>query len=809
MDKKYEILAPAGSFDNLIAAVQNGADAIYLAGKDFGARKFAQNFDNEELIRAIEYCHIRGVNLYVTVNTLVFNNEFDKLKEYIDFLYTNDVDAIIVQDMGVLQYVRENYPDFKIHCSTQMSVQIVEDIKYLESLGVSRVVLGREMTIEEIKRAKRETKVELEAFIHGALCISISGQCLMSSFIGGRSGNRGSCAQPCRQKYTLYDKDRREKYNSVNGDYLLSPKDLCTIEEVNKIIAAGIFSLKIEGRMKSSEYVAATVRAYRQFLQQEDIDIENLEKDLKVFNRGFTKGHLFGETKVKLMSMLSPSNQGYYLGQVVKYDKKRGKLTIFLEEDLYHNDEIQIRRKDETVGARVERLELGGKVVKHCSKGQICQVNFKYYCERGEKVYKTYDEKRMKELRGTFAKESLEIPVNMEIFIKKDKEIIASITDGSNIVVENTGVIPQIPLNKELTKEEVYKGLSKTGGTPYKLVDLKIDLDSGLFLGMKDINGIRKKLVEKLNDKRKKKYHQRESKLSSQIVLKEKSLQPTEIENKEKREKLQLTFSVNNLAALQALMERGVTDVYYRDLDSLEEGVRMGERIGFKGRIIPEIFKTLSSEQLRKYKLLISKLGLDTVLIQSYGHISLFAEFNQIADFTLNIVNDHSYNFYLDNNFRRITISPELNLKQIERMSLDSSKTEILGYGYIPVMTMKHCVISTVVDKGGKCGFCLDKNLGLMDKTGEFFPIGKRYNCITEIYNSKKLLLVEDYQKLVKAGVGYFRLNFFDESPEEIKKVVSLHQNFITGQLEERDFITIKGLKTSGFTKGHLYRGVE
>jgi putative protease len=759
------------------------------------------------LIQAIEYCHIRGVKVFVTLNTLVLNNELDKLKEYIDFLYTSGVDALIVQDIGVLKYVREIYPDFKIHCSTQMSVQTVEDIKYLESLGVSRVVLGREMTIEDIKRAKRETGVELEVFIHGALCISISGQCLMSSFIGGRSGNRGSCAQPCRQKYTLYNMDKKEKYPSEKGDYLLSPKDLWTIEEMQKIIDAGAYSLKIEGRMKSPEYVAATVRVYNKVLQQKegDLDLENLEKELKVFNRGFTKGHLLGETGSKLMSMLSPGNQGYYLGKVVKHDKKRGKLTLFLEEDLNQNDELQIPRKEGSVGGRVEKLELEGKVVKNCSKGQVCTVNFKHYCNPGELVFKTYDEKKMRELRETFAKEMVEIPVSIEISIKKDREITSMITDGIHTVEFSTGIIPEPAINKELTEEDIQKGLGKTGGTPYKLVNLKVDLDPCLSLPMKEINGIRRELLERLSEKRKNKYN-RKSKFKYGITLNRNDKIKKEIDGVNGG--LKLTFSVNNLEGLKALMEMGVDTIYYRDLGTLEKGITLGKELGFKGRIIPEIFKTVTDNELEKYKAMIKALGLDTVLIQSYGHISLFEEFNLIADFTLNIVNDYSYNFYLDKNFNRITLSPELNLIGISKMGLVKNKTEILGYGYLPVMTTKHCVISTVLDKGKNCQMCRER-MGLLDKIGEIFPIEKKYNCIIEIYNSKKLLLIEDWKKLAKAGIGSFRLNFLDESLGEIKNIVRLHQGFIKGQIGEEDIITLQKLKKTGFTKGHLNRGIE
>ena len=440
LNKQYEILAPAGNFEALYAAVQNGAGAVYLSGKDFGARRFANNFSDEELIKAINYCHIRDVKVYVTVNTLVVNREFERFKRYIDLLYTMDVDAVIVQDIGVFNYIRRTYNDFKIHCSTQMSVQTVEDIKYLEALGADRVVLGREMSIDDIKRAKKDTNIELEVFVHGSLCISVSGQCLMSSMIGGRSGNRGSCAQPCRQRYTLYNTDNNEKHKSSYGDNILSPKDLCTLEDIKSVVDAGAFSLKIEGRMKNAEYVAAVIRPYKVTLDKvfnnRSFDNESLEKGFKVFNRGFTKGHLFEQRGLNLMSMNSPGNQGYYLGKVIDYDKNSKKVRISLSADINHNDEIQIRRNKESIGGRVERLEYNEEVVKKCHKGQVCKVNFKHTCKPGEEIYKTYDEELMKELRQSYNKENLEIPVSIEAKIRRDSNIICSISDGNNTLVD-------------------------------------------------------------------------------------------------------------------------------------------------------------------------------------------------------------------------------------------------------------------------------------------------------------------------------------------------------------------------------------
>lgn len=798
MNKKYEILAPAGNLPALQAAVQSGADAVYLAGKDFGARKFAGNFSSEQLADAVAYCHIRGVNVYVTVNTLVFNHELDRLKEYIDFLYTTGIDAVIVQDIGVLDYIRRMYPDLDIHCSTQMSVQTVADIRYLESLGVKRVVLGREMSIEDIHRSKQATGVQLETFVHGALCISVSGQCLMSSMIGGRSGNRGCCAQPCRQKYSLVNLDVNEVYRSPHGDYLLSPKDLYTLDHIRSVIDAGAFSLKIEGRMKSPEYVATVVRAYKTVLENPHADRKTLERELKIFNRGFTKGHIFGDRGSALMSMNSPGNQGYYLGKVVSYDKKARKVTLSLAAGLHHNDEIQIRRRDESVGGRVEKLMHNGSVVKRCLMGQICSVNFKHDCKAGEEVYKTYDEEVMKTARLSYSKEFLEIPVNIKAFIKKGTAVLCRLSDGLH-TVESTGEIPDEAVNRSITADEVEAQLSKLGGTPYKAQRIDIHLDEGLSVPAKELNRIRRELIEKLNQKRIAKY-----------VRQSKVIDKSEIKKPKKSTgRIELTYAVSTVLQLEKLMDLGTAVIYYKDLDTLEAAIEAAKEKNYPGKIIPEISRLMSDDDLENIEERLRRLQIDTVLVQSYGHSHIFGGFRKIADFHLNIVNDYAYRVYEKQGFERLTLSPELNLQQLSSMDVEQEKTEYLGYGYIPVMAMKHCVVSTALNKQINCGLCGQGSYCLIDKKNERFKIMRRYRCHTEIYNSKKLFLLEYSKKLEQAGIGYFRLNFLDETPDEVEMVVDLHKKFISSQLTADDHEIMTLLKESGITSGHLNRGVE
>ncbi|WP_352403291.1 peptidase U32 family protein, partial [Kandleria vitulina] len=338
--KRIELLAPAGDFESLKAAIANGANAIYLGGNAFSARAFAKNFNRDELEEAVKYAHLRGVKIHVTINILYKDEEFTHLFDYIDFLYKIQVDALLIQDIGLLKAVRARYPDFEVHVSTQMTVNTLEALRYFEELGVKRVVLSRENTIEQMKYICDHTSLEVEVFAHGAICVAYSGQCLMSSMIGKRSGNRGACAQPCRLPYRL------EEDGKILDEeqFLMSPRDLCTIENVEEFIKAGITSLKIEGRMKKPEYVAAVVHAYKKAIDHvydhhlEDIDSEDIDNMKRMFNRHYTKGYAFHDHKI--VDQDYSGNRGMHLGYVKGYSKKKKCVSIMLEDTLSQLDSI-------------------------------------------------------------------------------------------------------------------------------------------------------------------------------------------------------------------------------------------------------------------------------------------------------------------------------------------------------------------------------------------------------------------------------------------------------------------------------------
>ena len=362
---EIELLAPVGSFDALKAAVQNGANAVYLGGKDFSARASANNFDREELIEAVKYAHIRDVRVFVTTNTLIKQDEIEDFVEYAKFLYDIDVDALIMQDIGVAMLIHDLLPDFELHASTQMVAHSLEDVQYLESIGFKRVVLARELTVDEIKYICDNTNVDIEIFVHGALCVCYSGGCLMSSMIGNRSGNRGRCAQPCRQKYTMIDISTGEEIHS-NGEYLLSTKDLNTIEDVDKIIETGVLSLKIEGRMKTAYYVATVVRAYRMAIDEFYRDPENwkfnpmwMEELKKGSHRHFTSGFYLNKPTTEDQNYQSASYVRNYdfIGIVRETEDEDGLIVVEQRNKMCVGDEIEVMGPyKETMFTKIEEM---------------------------------------------------------------------------------------------------------------------------------------------------------------------------------------------------------------------------------------------------------------------------------------------------------------------------------------------------------------------------------------------------------------------------------------------------------------------
>ena len=484
---KIEVLAPAGSMESLYAAINKGADAVYLGGNKFSARAYASNFDNENMQKAIDYAHSYGIKIYVTINTILKENEIEEAVRYVGYLYEIGADALIIQDLGLFKRIKEEYSDLELHASTQMTIHNGEAAIYFKEKGFHRLVLSREMTIDEIKHISTDLMIETEMFVHGAICVSYSGQCLMSSIIGGRSGNRGRCAQPCRMEYTL----KGEKSGEQKG-HLLSPKDMCTIDDVNDIIESGTHSLKIEGRMKRPEYVAGVVDNYRKavdkvlFKKKYNVQ-EGKGQLLQLFNRsGFTNAYLKGNTGKDMMSFNSPKNAGVPLGIVEKSGE------IKLKENLSLGDGVRYRDK----GFSVSKILLNGKEVTTAKRGDVVKL-FPIDYKKGDELFKSLNKQLFDELEDYIKPYNKKISLNAKVKFIVDSPIELSIVHNNKEYIF-TGEIVQKAEKRPLDKERIEDALKKSGEIPYKLDFIEFtDFEDG-FLRIADLNNLRRDALESI-----------------------------------------------------------------------------------------------------------------------------------------------------------------------------------------------------------------------------------------------------------------------------------------------------------------------
>lgn len=508
MKKRVELLAPAGNFDCVKAAVQNGADAIYLGFSAYSARASAENFTLEELKKAIEYAHVRNVKIHLALNTLIKNNEFDDALSIAAKAYEYGVDAIIVQDLGFAMALIKNFPKLPVHGSTQMTINNLNGVKVLERLGFERVVLAREVSLEEIDYICRNTNIEIETFVHGALCISYSGQCLMSSMIGGRSANRGKCAQACRLPYELLQDNK-----VIDNGYLLSPRDLCGLELVPQLIDAGVTSFKIEGRLKSPEYVAIVTRIYRKYIDLHlsgkpyEIDPKDMDDLRQAFNRGnFSTGHLSKDANQNFICKEKQNNMGIYIGNVANYNEKNGHITLNLNEAIAIGDSITF--ENEPTKYRVSELMFQGNNIPFACNNELITIGrMKGNIKPGDKIFKISSKKLSDSTKLTFSGNELKkIKLNCKISVKKDTPISVSIVPSKdyenykNISVNMVSeIIPELAINHPITKEKIITQFSKTNNTPFEFSKIDVDLDDNLFIShLSEINALRRNALEKL-----------------------------------------------------------------------------------------------------------------------------------------------------------------------------------------------------------------------------------------------------------------------------------------------------------------------
>ncbi len=824
--KKIELLAPAGSWEALKAAVQNGADAVYLGGTLFSARQYANNFNQKELSDAVKYCHVRDVKVFVTVNTLVLNEEMKELAKHIAFLYNIDVDAVIIQDLGVAKFIREFLPDLPIHASTQMSIHNYEGVKLLEEIGVKRVVLAREMTKEEIVNIRKNTNMDIEIFVHGALCVSYSGQCLMSSIIGRRSGNRGRCAQPCRMPYALVDLKKNKEIQHSLGNYILSPRDLNTIENINEILKIGVHSLKIEGRMKRPEYVAVVVGAYRKIIDRylesgimHPVDDEIL-KDLKqIFNRRFTKGYLLGEQGKRWMSFSKPNNRGRMIGRVVNYNKRKRKVQVQLEDVLSKGDGIEIHSgRGDGFGTIIEDIIVQGKNVEQAYREDVAEFFFKFPVKSDNYVYKTSDLQLLQKAQLTYNKEENKIiPLYGKFKGELGSSIEISLWDNrGNFVSEKGEGIPTKASKTPTSKERIQEQLTKLGGTPYELDKLDIEWDDGLFIPVSELNQLRRDAVGKL-DLIRKNFHNRRY---ADADMAEKRMLYLVDNETVKKQKVRVSVKVQNIKQLKTVLKFPVNRVYYSDFDSIQEALELSKNHSIQ--VIPNTLRIMHNEQIDIIKEKINHLkDACNILVSDLGMFNMLRkikDFEIITDFGFNVFNNVTVKFLQEMGAKEVTLSPELTLKQMESIVKRSTiPCEAIIHGHIPLMIMKYCPLSTIIGctDSHSCTICRSGKFGLKDRKGIIFPLLTNPNCKVEVLNSKKLCMIEHIEELIKANLTNLRIQFTIEDEEEIERVLHAYldriDNILLGKQEGSNEIPIfiETMKQEGFTRGHFFRGVE
>jgi len=828
-----ELLAPAGSREAFTAALESGADAIYLGGSAFGARQYAANFTGEELTVAVRDAHLRGVVVYVTVNTLVDDSEFVDLAEYLQFLYTCGVDAIIVQDIGVATLAKKVVPGLKLHASTQMTVHNLAGVKYLQEIGFERVVLAREVPIEDIRYICQNSSVEIEVFIHGALCISYSGQCLMSSMIGGRSGNRGKCAQPCRLPYTLVDASGADALSGVDaGNYLLSPKDLCGIELLPEFIEAGVASLKIEGRMKRPEYVAIVVDTYRRAIDtytknQEGFSVpgEDPRNMAQIFNRGFTTAYWKEQLGRQMMSDRRPNNRGVRAGRVLAYQPKEKLVTIKLDEPLAVGDIIDFWIK---VGGRtnttVKSIEVGGKIVEQAPAGVEVVIPVDMAVKPGDRVFKTHDAALIEKARAFFIGPSAvrRISVDVEVTARLGEPLVVTVRDeAGNIGVGRTDFLAEKALKRPLNEEVVLKQLGRLGTTVFSLRNLQLGLEGELMVPISELNEARRRAVAELEKAILAPY--------TRPPLAEfhiKDVRPVK-KDRPSSKPLALVVNVDTITKATVALKHGA-DIIMFGGDSLAgqivtpaEYSKVVALVREQGKKVilstPRLITERETNVLETSLALFAELAPDAVSIGNIGTLYWTRQYPQLTvhgDYPLNIFNSLAIEFFRQAGLSSVTLSPELNFTQIETINPSSGiSLECLAHGYLELMVSQYCVTGSFLGakKDGSCAkTCKHGEYWLKDRMNEKFRIIGDQFCRMHVLNGKELSLLSHVPRFKECGIERIRIEGKSLSDERISQITRLYRTAIdSGEDYSPELLkSIAMAENQDITRGHYFRGV-
>lgn len=814
---KVELLAPVGDWNCLKAAVQNGADAVYFGVEQFNARMYAANFNVEDMKQVIDYCKLRNVKTNLTLNTLLENGEFDNAVDLAKEAYKAGVDAIIVQDLGLAKYLIDNIPGLPIHASTQMTIHNLQGVLKLEKLGFDRVVLSRELSCEEIEYICKNCKVEIETFIHGALCICYSGQCLFSSVVGGRSGNRGKCAGPCRLPYELISENAEtHERKSIDKGYLLSTKDLCGIAYLPRLIQAGVKCFKIEGRMKSPEYVATVTRIYRKYIDMvlnNDnfiIDEKDINDLMQVFNRGgFSDGHLDSKHNRNLIFPEKPSNMGIYLGTIKKYNSNKGHITLQLEEDLELGDSISV--SNEASKYLVSELMIKNVNQKKVSANtEVTIGRMKGNIKVGDKVYRISSKALSDFAKASYDNcENKKIPLNCTVTIKKNTPISMEISTNKNTcynelyssiyVKEISNMIPIDALKTPISVERVVKQISKTTNTPFSFENITVLLDDGLYVpSISTLNELRRTALEKVEQEilsRAKRTLLDLSRKSKESITYTPNVKNPEISVLFRQLDLDFDYTkldkekiTNIYVSLELFISKKYSKVisYFSDNYNLYIYVPSIIKTNYKNIALSTIEQAVMIYNIKGF--IVSNIG-DFELLKKYSK-----DYEFIGNYTLNVFNNNTMEEYRKLGLSRITLSRELNQELIKEMLANANiNTEMIVYGNLPLMASSYCFLGETNKCYPNCGTNCKKNnkYYLKDRLGfNFRVVPNSIETVTLICNSKTLSV-----STKDLPVNFVRLDILDESIDEINEAVDKAYN------REK----LEGLQ---YTNGNLYREV-
>lgn len=725
---KHELLAPAGNMECLKQAIFSGADAVYVGCKKFGARKFASNFTNDEIIEAIKLCHLYGVKIYATMNTLVKNDEVDSFLNQVEFLHKNGIDAILIQDFGMLCLVLEKYPNLEVHASTQANTSSKETAELFYKLGVKRVVFSREMSLEEINSI--DVPIEKEVFVHGALCICYSGCCLMSSQIGHRSGNLGECAGSCRLPYTL-------KHNGkilANNKYLLSTKELNTSTNFKELLESNILCFKIEGRMKSPEYVGFITRFYRNLIDNyEQTNIKEANSELKtIFNRGFTTGHLFNCTEEELMNTKSPNHIGLQIGKVIEVTKD--KIKIKLDKPLNQQDGIRFLNSNK--GLIVNYLYNKNKKLVNTAT-DICYIDNKIGLTENDIVCKTIDynlNKSLKELP------SRKIPVTITVEAHINKNLSIELIDDQNNKISLQGNIVEKARTEAITQERIKQQASKLGNTPFECKNVHLKCDEEIFISIKELNDIRRSAVEKLIKKRQNCKVKFESKNVEFKKLQTEKMSPGIVAIVKTEEQL-LTCLSNNIERI------------YTEVKPLYEKYKCKQTVFYKSK---------------RCQLELKDNVYNSSLVSDYFDFSKYEELS--GDYGLNVYNIYTAYYLHKLGIQAVTLSVELSQLEIEQFIRlyestfkEKSTFQMLCYGTVENMIIKGNILNINKDDYDYC---------LTDIKSRVFPVFYD-GVLTHVMNFEQRR--EKLSSYLKENIQ-IRLDFHQETKDEVYSIIKKYQ---------------------------------